>query len=227
MNIYSYVVSKIISNPKICRKVLLLGGIAVIPLMVIASLRLSLNIKIPDMTRDVAAIGGIHPLSGFLSSLGILFWWTSSSIWFFSAIIKRQINSDANIKFQIYSGLLSLYLALDDLFQFHEHIAPNHLKLPELVIYLIFLFLISSYVWNFKDILMKNEALLAKISIFFLAGSVFVDISLEGFLLWTIKNWSYLIEDGLKWLGIFYWAAFSVEYCIFDLKHTIDLKNKL
>ena len=66
MNIYSYVVSKIISNPKICRKVLLLGGIAVIPLMVIASLRLSLNIKIPDMTRDVAAIGGIHPLSGFL-----------------------------------------------------------------------------------------------------------------------------------------------------------------
>ena len=55
----------------------------------------------------------------------------------------------------------------------------------------------------------------------------FVDIFLEGFLLWTIKNWSYLIEDGLKWLGIFYWAAFSVEYCIFDLKHTIDLKNKL
>jgi hypothetical protein len=58
----------------------------------VAGAGLLIGIDISVLTRDLAAIAGVNPLSGFLSSLGILLWWTSASVWLFAGLFVE--NSD-------------------------------------------------------------------------------------------------------------------------------------
>jgi hypothetical protein len=83
------------------------------------------------MTRDIAAIAKIHPLSGFLSNLGILLWCAAASICSFAAMTLRKIKPRDIFWFLLSSAVLSAYLMFDDLFQFHEELAPTYLGLNE------------------------------------------------------------------------------------------------
>jgi len=46
----------------------------VVLLVVVVAVNLVNQVNPGNMTRDMAAIAGIHPLSGILSNLGILLW---------------------------------------------------------------------------------------------------------------------------------------------------------
>lgn len=210
-------IPELYKNTSVYKNILIFGGISTIPLIIITVVRIIYGLKIPDMTMDIAAIAGIHPLSGFLSSLGILLWWTSASIWLFTAYIKRKKEITASIGFQLYSGILSLYIALDDLFQFHEHIAEKYLNISEHVIYILLLTIILFYIRKYNYVFQRSDGAFLGMALFFLASSVFVDAVLEPLLLYLIKNWEYLIEDGLKWLGICFWTGFCVKWCTKDL----------
>lgn len=199
-----------------CRVILTTGGIASVPLLAIAVVRVLLQVQIPDMTRDVAAIASIHPLSGILSSLGILLWWTSATIWFFAAFLQRGRPSAAYVGFLVYSGLLSAYLGLDDLFQFHEYLAPTYLKVPEQVIYGLLAFVVAVYLWRYRRALERPDGVLLLLALALLSGSVAVDAALEPWL-WRLKDWSFFVEDGFKWLGICFWTAFCVVRTTSDL----------
>jgi hypothetical protein len=183
-----------------------------------------LQVKIPDMTRDLAAIAGIHPLSGFLSSLGILLWWTSATVWLFTAFLRRIRHGSAGVGFLVYSGLLSAYLGLDDLFLFHEYLAPTYLKVPEKVVYGLLAAATAFYLWRYRRAIQTSDGVLLLLALAFLSSSVLVDAVLEPWL-WSLKDWTYFLEDGLKWLGICFWTALCVVQCTSDFRSTLPIES--
>lgn len=200
-----------------CRAILAIICIAIIPLLGIAGTRMFLHIGISNMTRDVTAIAGIHPLSGILSSLGILLWWTSATVWFFAALLRRCRQEAQGIGFLVCSGLLSTYLALDDLFLFHEHLFPTYLSVSEQTVYAFLAVCTMLYLWRYRRYFIRSDGVLMLLALAFLCASVVFDAVLAPHL-WHLKDWLFLVEDGLKWLGICFWTAFCIVRCTNDLR---------
>lgn len=184
---------------------------ATVPLLGIAAAHLFWQASLPDMTRDVTAIAGIHPLTGILSSLGILLWWTSAAIYFFAAFVQRGHQGAAGVGFLVYSGCLSAYLGFDDLFLIHEYLAPIYLKVSERLVYVCIALATVVYLGRYRRILQGSTGLLLLLALMCLAGSVAIDTFL-GPLFHPLAGWSFYIEDALKWLGICFWTAFCVTH---------------
>jgi hypothetical protein len=188
--------------------------IAILPLMLLAAASVIGGINIPDMTRDVAAIAGLPPLTGILSNLGILAWWSSASIWLFMAALQGARGQQAQRRFALASGLLSAYLGLDDMFQLHESVFPILFHVPEKAVYGLLVLAMATYLLRCWPQIRSKWPLLCA-ALLCLAASVLADL-LEQWL-WRIGHWSYFVEDGLKWLGIVAWGTFCFESCMAEL----------
>lgn len=189
----------------------LLGLIpAIAILLAMAGVSVVYQVSIPSMTRDVAAIAGVHPLSGALSSLGILVWCTAAATCTFAAMLIRPVVSKEECQFLLCSALLTTYLMLDDLFQFHEALAGRYLGLNEKVVYLLLGVAVFSYLASFREIILQTNFLVFALALAFLALSVVTDTILEPWL-WRLDHWALFIEDGAKWLGIVCWCSYYVE----------------
>ena len=165
------------------------------------------NIPIGDMTRDVAAIGHIHPLAGFLSNIGILLWCATTAICTFSAYLIDRTKSVDAFRFLIASTLLTAYLLLDDLFQIHDHLAPSYLGITEKPIFLILACSVTAYLFAFRNLLMKTRFPILMLSLALFACSLFVDRYQRRFAA-HLGEWEHFLEDGFKWLGIVSWFSF-------------------
>ncbi|HPI73338.1 MAG TPA: hypothetical protein PK843_15730 [bacterium] len=196
----------------ICRPAIVVPFLSVLPLALIAVLGLQHQVHFSRMTRDVAAIARIHPLSGFLSSLGILLWWTSATLWLFSASVYRSLHLHKLFRFAIATGSLSTYFALDDLFQLHESIAPNYLGIPEKWVFTILAMGTILYLVLCRQQLLKKNGTWMLLSVALLGASLMMDALLETQLT-QLGQWSYLLEDGCKWLGIVCWCCFCLITC--------------
>ncbi len=187
-------------------------SVGLVPIALVAAASVVLGIEVQLMTRDVAAIGELHPLAGVLSSLGVLLWWTSATIWLFSANVFRSQGRPGDARFALGGGALSAYLALDDLFQVHEALAPTYLGIPEAVVYAALLVAFVAYFVAFWGRIVEHGALFVLLSVGMLAASASVDVVLDKYL-GRLGHWNYLFEDGLKWLGICCWLVFAAMRC--------------
>ena len=167
------------------------------------------GITMDRLTRDVVAIAGIHPLSGILSNLGILLWCAAASVCAFTAVFIRGKVPGSTFHFLLASALLSGWLLIDDLFLFHEELAQRYLGLSENAIIFALGAFVSAYLVSFRKTILKTNYPLLIIALGFLASSVLVDV-VFGRWMWRLGHWTYLVEDGLKWLGISYWCGYLV-----------------
>lgn len=190
--------------------------LALTPLAAVAIATLRFGVAISDVTRDVASIGQLHPLAGILSSLGILLWWTSASLWLFLAAVHRKARSNQAFRFAVASGLLSAYLTFDDLFQFHEALAPRYLGVPEPLAYAALVAVVAAYLFIFRRRLLRSDGAILALAIALLASAMASDLILWRSP-WPLGQWARLIEDGLKWSGIVGWCLFCVVRCRAEL----------
>lgn len=197
------------------RVIVVATAAALSPLAAVALAHLLFGVSIPDLTRDVAAIANIPPHFGILSSFGIVLWWTSAVLWLFSAFLVHALER-GNVAFYVYSGVLSAYLGFDDYFQFHELIGPRYLGLSELATFSLLAAATAYYVWRFWDTLLRPDSVLLVVALGLLAGSVVLDAILAPWM-WHFGEWEYLVEDGLKWMGIVCWTAFCTVRCASEL----------
>ena len=180
---------------------------AALVLATVAAISAIFQIPMSDLTRDVTIIAKIHPLSGLLSSLGILLWCATASICLFSAAALRNIESSEIYRFLFVSALLSMYLLFDDLFMFHETLAPQVLGLDQNVVILFLGLAVSSYLILFRSVILRTKYLFLLLALGMLTLSVAIDAIPRQWMS-GLGHWVYLLEDGTKWIGITCWCSY-------------------
>lgn len=162
--------------------------------------------KISDYTRDPNAVAAVDPFVGFLSNIGVMIWTVAASVAGFSALALRHLGAADAARFFAAACGLSAFLAFDDLFQLHETVLPTLLRLPEPIIVLAYAALAGWFVVRFHRILLGQVPRLFGLSCLFLGSSIGADLFLE-LNRTDLRDWSFLVEDGLKVTGIVGWAA--------------------
>ena len=191
--------------------VISLGGAAVTALVA----RLTGN-PIWRLAKDPAQVVGYEPYIGMLSNWAVLLWFASAVICLFTEIILRKSGAALRPRlFFLASGILSLTLALDDLFLFHDVILVKTLGIRESFFYLIYLVTIILYVLVFLRDIHKKEYILFWISFLLLFYS-------RGFrfLLPFLREYE-TPGDMLKYFGIVFWLAFFYRTALHEVNELL------
>ena len=197
-------------NSKFKAQLLLTLVPAILLLFLVGWISYQFNVQIQIMTRDITAIANIHPFSGFLSTFGIFLWCGVVFVCFFTAVILYRIGEKKHLRFLLSSAILSLYLLLDDMFLFHERLAPNHLSIDENVIFVLLGLTVFAYLIIFHKTIMQTRYQFLLLALFLLSSSVLIDAILEPWLK-SLGQWEFFIEDGAKWLGIVSWGSYYYQ----------------
>lgn len=150
--------------------------------------------------------GGLPTYAGLISGLGNVLWVTTAGICLFAYWQARSAGEVLDgARYLLAIGLLTAVLGLDDLYQLHERIAPRVLRIPEQVVLGSYGVALAGIFARFRRVLLSEADVLLAGALVGLGGSLVVD------LLAPNRGWYYLVEDGLKFVGIFLWAAFHVR----------------
>jgi len=170
------------------------------------------HVPMSTLTRDPAALEQYHPLkTGFLSNIGVLLWCAAAAICFFSSKIAFNRGASLEGRFLAGSALLTSYLLFDDFFMFHETLAREFFGImKENDVYIITVTISVIYGLIFFRTILKTEYLIFALALTFLAASLGIDALLPG-LSEQLGEWSFLLEDGLKFLGIVTWLHYFAD----------------
>ncbi len=187
----------------------LLAKAALIPLAVLALAGLAARARGFDpawLFRDPVTAGGLPTYAGLISGLGNVLWVTTAGICLFAYWLARSTGEVLDgARYLLAAGLLTAVLGLDDLYQLHERIAPRVLGIPEQVVLGSYGAALAGISARFHRLLLREADVLLAVAMATLGGSLVVD------LLAPNRGWYYLAEDGLKFVGIFFWATFHVR----------------
>lgn len=178
------------------------------------------KVPLSKLTDDLSATMDVSPFYGTLSNVGILLWCACVTICLFSALLlRREIHIDEFPVFLIVSGLLTLFLMLDDLFLFHEHIAPRLLHVPQKAVFLGYAAVTSLYLLGFRKTILRTNFALLVFALGFFGASIVADRFAYHF-----PDWFYLCEDGSKLFGIASWSAYFAVACFERIESTLSNK---
>lgn len=163
-----------------------------------------LDVSAARLMRDPTAVMEVHPLTGLVSSLGIVVWAATVAILGFSATLLAHANEGRRAAlFLGTAAALTGILLADDLFQFHEYIFASQLGLPEVIVFGGYAACLVWMVYSFSA-----EVRASQTGILFTAIGCFgVSIVADGVLDQSV-DWSFWVEDGFKFIGIVCWFAY-------------------
>ena len=122
-----------------------LGGAAVTVLVSILT-----DHPIWKLAKDPSQIMDYPSYIGMLSNWGVLLWMTTATICIFSAILLKKHHAPvADTRFIAVSGALSLLLAVDDLYLFHDQVLPHLFHVRERIFYVVDVVILLSYLIYF------------------------------------------------------------------------------
>lgn len=182
-----------------------LGILAPLTVFVVGAFALGHRAGVPanNLTRDVVAIFDGAPYLGIISTVGMLLWCATAAICFFAAAqpVQREDASQANRRLLFAAGALTTWLLIDDQFLFHEVICPEYLGIREEIPLAFDALLALGFLVAFRRTILTHDYLVLLLAGGLLAGSIGMD-------LFIAFPGHYLVEDGLKLLGIGAWLGF-------------------
>ncbi|MDM9381567.1 hypothetical protein QUB80_12735 [Chlorogloeopsis sp. ULAP01] len=193
-------------------------------LMLFAILKLQTKIPISILTRDPSSIAQVPSYWGAISNIGILMWCGAVVIpWFSFKLLQQTKNNKEFSRFFLFSGCLTSILLLDDLFLLHEGVFPNRLKIPEKFVLVGYGIILSFYLIKFRKVILKTNFILLVFALsFFGLSAIFDSLPLRG---WLENEDQYLVEDGLKFLGIVSWLTYFAITCADQLKRILRVET--
>lgn len=195
-------------HPRTIKQIIVTLMAGLLVLSVLALIAANYPFKSGDFTRDPAQIMGGSPFFGVLSNLGILIWSIAASVSLFAAALLKRINSRPDLFwFFLFSGLITAFLVLDDLFILHDEVFPRYLNIPRMLVLSAYMIILVAYVGAFLRTMLNTEYFILLISFILLIASVAFDMipryaRFRGF---------YFVEDGFKFLGILLWTLYFVS----------------
>jgi hypothetical protein len=182
-------------------------------LLFTAGVAVSKEVPVTVFLRDPNALAGSPFYTGALSSLGVLLWGAAATVCFLGASVLREPLSGRGLRpFLLGAGAFTILLMLDDLFLVHEAVVPRYLGLQDSAVYAGYAGLAATLALRFRRTILTTRYSLLLLSVALLAGSVGFDVLEDVFGVEGISvsglNLNYLVEDGLKLLGIAGWLVY-------------------
>jgi len=174
----------------------------------------SLGLSMSLLSRDPAATFHSSPFIGVISNIGIIVWSAAVAICLFCSGIFHKQNKGEHATFFRYSGLITFILLIDDLFMFHDLVFPKILHFPEKLVYAAYFLLIVIYLFKFYKYILKTEYAILGLALILFGLSMLIDQILPS------RGIEFLIEDGMKLLGITTW------YIYFERTGSAIIMNK-
>jgi len=167
-------------------------------------------------TRDPANILKFPWYLGGLSHLGVLLWCGTMSVCLLTvgATVTEEVPPRLR-PFLLGAGLLSAALLFDDLFLFHEVIGPRLLDVPERYVHASYGLATLALLVAFRATILETDYLILGVAGGFLLLSQVADTLTNTAPDTSVK---FLVEDGLKFLGIVGWFTYFVSVCLAALK---------
>jgi hypothetical protein len=192
-------------------------GPLVLLLAVVLIANVTVGLAFEDVMEDPAGLFDFHPLTGVVSQLGILIWWSAAvACLVTAALIAPRGTSAPERSFLLWSGVITAVLVLDDLFLFHEDLAERYLGLGQRYIVVAYVVIAALYVARFRSVLTSAaERWLLAASVGLLAMSLATDYVHERVVFDRTGEFIgglIFVEDALKLLGIAAWTAFFIRY---------------
>ncbi|MCG8357286.1 MAG: hypothetical protein MI920_17115 [Kiloniellales bacterium] len=188
-----------------------LWGLAVaVPLILIGSLATQSFVALESFMKDPLALAGRSPFLGAVSNLGVVVWCMTASIAVFTGLLisRREKLPDSGALF-IVCGVLTAVLMLDDLYMFHEDVAPMSLGIPEPLVLAVYAAAGLAYLIKFARRLRDLQPALLIVSAAMFATSMLADLLITD----QSTQLASMSEDGTKFVGIVAWAAFHIRAC--------------
>jgi hypothetical protein len=174
------------------------------------------GVSLEFFLRDIVATGKLPFFAGFVSQLGGMLWCASLTVCLFSLLVLRRQNGSlaSSKRFLLHAAILTGILLLDDIFLFHEEVAPNYLHIPEKLVMAGYLLLGVAFVFLNVNEILSSEYLLLGLALACLGISVFLDaLPIDDFgLRYFFTRLEIYLEDGFKFAGITTWLIYFVRY---------------
>ena len=154
------------------------------------------------LIRDTAQLCGGDSYWGLFSNFGIILWSVASGIAIFATYVNKE-RRDNEYYLLLSGGLLSGFLAIDDLLMLHETLGF------ERIMFLLYA-LAAAILARIIYLNQKSLDLTLFISAAALLGSSIMIDLIQGHIPLSYQ-YSQIIEEGAKFLGILMWACFWVK----------------
>ncbi|MBI4547777.1 MAG: hypothetical protein HY707_07350 [Ignavibacteriae bacterium] len=171
-------------------------------------LRVFANVPIGELMRDPVNLLKFPFYLGLVSNIGILFWCSAAAICLFTSVVMRKHPVEHRFsQFLFVSGIITIFLLLDDFFNLHDVVYPEYLHIHEYLVYAIYGTVVALYLVTFRATILQTEnALIFLLALGFFGLSLLTDMLTDRNL--VLIPAQFLVEDGLKLFGIMSWFAF-------------------
>lgn len=179
-------------------------------ILLLAAARIQTYVPISHLTRDPLVVADAPFYLGIFSNFGILFWCAGGAIALFSSVVCRARPGQQELgRFFLASGVLTLVLMFDDLFQLHEGFLPYHVGIPEDIVYLGYAIAFSWYLLRFRKTLKKTPFGYLGLAFLLLGIAPIFDKEIVPMpASWLANDGIFLFEDGFKLLGVVAWFIY-------------------
>ena len=186
--------------------VLLAAAISVFAVGVIFTLHVIGEIPVGDLTRDTAIVTHGHPWHGLLSQIGMFFWAGAATMCLLLWTSATRLGCEQRIaNFGLFSGLLTIWLALDDTLMLHDIVFPDMVGFPENAVYGTHILLVLAYLFFSRKVILRTDTKLLTLAFVLFAASLAVDTRIVPV---GSEDLLYLLEDGAKFGGIVSWFGY-------------------
>ncbi|MCA9918629.1 MAG: hypothetical protein KC445_11795 [Anaerolineales bacterium] len=186
--------------------VIILYAFAFVLLLMVYVAGRFMGIPPANLLRDTSSLAEVAPWTGFVSNVGVLLWCATMTICFAGTAVATQQNDLLNYRFFLASGLLTAFLMVDDFFVLHESFR-DYLGFPEKAFYAFYLVFFGLYLVRYGRYILTTDYLFLALAFAFLGVSFGLDNFQEMITDFVPVDY-YLLEDGLKLLGIVSWFGF-------------------